>query len=315
VEEVRLKNERVYFRHAALNDGKEMSLPLGQLAVYWRENLSGASGTEIERRRLAAATRVRDALLLQNGDTIEGSLNSIDATNAEIEVNRKPVRVELSRIGAVALNTELADRSRPRGAYARVALSGPGGAAGTRLTLVKATSDGTTLTGTAAAGTTLNVPLVHVAALDLFQGRAVYLSDLKPARAEAEPYLNVTWPTIADGNAAGQELRLSSGVFDKGLGMHARSTVTYRLDGSYRRFEAVVGLDPRCGRDGGARIGLRADGKRIDLGGDGLLRGSAAPLTVSVDLTGIKVLTLEADFGPRGDVRADVNWVDARLVK
>ena len=245
-EDVRLTGERVRFRHPDLNDGKEVTVPLARLAVYWR-GLSDGARAETLRRRLANGTRTRDTVLLENGDAVEGALTGIDGRGVEVEVDKKRVTIELNRVAAVALSSELADKNRPRGVYARLALTD----GGTRVSLTRATcTDGATLTGTTTFGATVSVPLGRVAALDLFQGRAVYLSDLKPAAYQSEPYLDVRWPLVADGAGSGRELRLSDGVYDKGLGLHPRSRVTYRLDGGYRRFEAVVGFDPRAGRDG-----------------------------------------------------------------
>ena len=313
-EDVRLTGERVHFRHPDLNDGKETTLPLSLLALYWREMPGGAG--EALRRRLIRDSRARDVVLLQNGDRVEGSLHGIDGRGVEVEVEKKRVTIELNRVAAVALSSEVADRNRPRGVFARLALIAKNQSDGTRLSLTKATcADGATLNGTTVFGATLNVPLERVAALDLFQGRAVYLSDLKPAATESEPFLDVRWPLVVDGSATGRELRLSDGVYDKGLGMHPRSRVTYRLDGAYQRFEAVVGLDPGSGRDGSTRVRVLADGKPLDLGLKGELRALDAPLTIAANVAGVKELTLEVDFGRRGDVQAHVNWADARLVK
>jgi hypothetical protein len=44
-----------------------------------------------------------------------------------------------------------------------------------------------------------------------------------------------------------------------------------------------------------------------------LASGPAIPVRVNVDSA--KELTLAVDFGPAGDVRADVNWGGARLVE
>jgi hypothetical protein len=315
VEDVHVSGERVRFRHPDLNDGKETSMPLSLLAVYWREAPSGASA-EAARRRLISASRKRDVVLLHNGDTVEGSLNGIDERGVELAVEKKPVTIEMNRVAAVALSSELADRNRPRGVFARMTLTGGGRADGTRLSLTRATCpDGTLLTGVTVFGATVHVPLERVAALDLFGSRAVYLSDLKPAKYESEPFLDVRWPLAADTAASGRELRLADGVYDKGLGTHPRCRVTYRLDGSYERFEAVVGLDPRSGREGGARVRVLADGKALDIGADRELPARDAPLTIFADVSGVKELTLVVDFGRRGDVQADVNWVDARLIK
>ena len=219
-------------------------------------------------------------------------------------------------MAAVALNSELADRGAAPGIRARLVLLGAGRPDGTRLSLTKATcTDGATLTGTTSFGVAVSVPLERVAGLDLFGGKAVYLSDLTPARQEMDPFLDVRWPLVPDGSATGQALRLADGVHDKGLGTHPRSRITYRLDGAYRRFEALVGLDPGSGRDGGARVQVLADGKPLDLGLPRELTARAAPLAIAAAVTGVKELTLVVDFGSRGDVQADVNWADARLVK
>ncbi len=314
VEDVRLIGERFRFRHSDLNDGKELSLPLAHVAVWWRETPSGPAVEAL--RRLVNGARMRDAILLLNGDVVEGTLDGIDNRGIEVEVDKKRVTVELNRVAAVVLSSELADRNRPRGVYARLALFTPGRADGTRLSLTKAScTDGDTLTCTTTFGATVSVPLRRVAALDVFQGKAVYLSDLKPAKYESESFLDVRWPLVADGSASGRELRLGDGVYDKGLGMHPRSRVTYRLDGGYQRFEAVVGLDPHAGRDGSARVRVLADDKPLDIGPDRELTARDAPLTIATNVTGVKELTLIVDFGRRGDVQAHVNWVDARLVK
>ena len=314
-EDVRITGERVRFRHPDLNEGKEIGLPLSLLAVYWRET-PGGTDAEAVRRRLVNGSRSHDVVLMQNGDTIEGALNGIDERGVEIEVGKKRITVELSRVAAVALSSELADRKRPTGIYARIVLTSPDRSDGTRLALTKATcTDGTTLTGTTVFGASLSVPLERVAALDIFQGKTIYLSDLKPTKEESEPFLDVSWPLVADGSASGHDLRLTDGVYDKGLGTHPRARITYRLDAGFKRFEAVVGLDPRAGRAGGAHVRVLADGKPLDLGPDRELTARATPLTISADVSGVKELTLLVDFGRRGDVQAHVNWADARLIK
>ena len=55
----------------------------------------------------------------------------------------------------------------------------------------------------------------------------VYLSDLKPTAYDFTPYLRVRWPLVLDGSVDGRDLHLAGGVFDKGLGMHTASRVTY----------------------------------------------------------------------------------------
>src|SRR5262249_47929596 len=121
--------------------------------------------------------------------------------------------------------------------------------------------DGQTLTGKTLFGAAVSIPAKDLVALYVFQGRAVYLSDLKPRRYEHTPYLDVAWPYVADGSVAGRMLRVGGSVYDKGLGLHSASRLTYDLAGGYRRFEALVGLDDRSGRGGSARVQVLLDGK------------------------------------------------------
>ena len=59
---------------------------------------------------------------------------------------------------------------------------------------------------------------------------------------------------------------------------------------------------------------MRLDGKQHDLPAlRSLAAGVAVPLRI--DVTGAKELAMAIDFGPAGDVQADVNWGDARLVE
>jgi hypothetical protein len=195
-------------------------------------------------------------------------------------------------------------------------LAGEGAGHGTRLSLsAAACEDGATLTGTTAFGAQLRVPLARVAALDVFQGAAVYLSDLKPAKYEYSPFTDGAWPFAADANVAGHDLRLAGSVYDKGLGLHNQGGLTYKLDGRYKRFEALVGLDERDGDGGSASVKVLADGKPLDVGARRALTSKAGPLAVSAPVAGVKELTLLVEFRANGDVRGVVNWVDARLVR
>src|SRR5262249_10728648 len=132
---------------------------------------------------------------------------------------------------------------------------------GCRLSLASASSDGKTLTGTTPFGSEVHIPLEQVIALYVLQGRAVYLSDLKPAKVEQLPYLAVSLPPVRDGHVKGPDLRLAGSVYHKGLGMHSTCRMTYDLGGAYQRFEALVGLDDLTGREGSAGIEVLVDGK------------------------------------------------------
>ena len=241
---------------------------------------------------------------------IEGILTALDRKAAlRIEVDKKEVEVDFPKVAAIALNTELSRRPRPEGIFLHLVLANGG-----RLSLAQArTTTPQTLSGRTQFGADIQVPLDQVMALDWRQGRAVYLSDLKPRAYEFEPYLGERWPFVPDGSVAGADLVLGGSTYDKGLGMHSQSRLTYDLGGAYRRFEALVGLDDSA-PDGRVRIQVLVDGKSRDLG-DQELTGRDGPRPVRVDLTGARELTLVVQFARRGNVQGHVDWADARLVK
>jgi hypothetical protein len=170
-----------------------------------------------------------------------------------------------------------------------------------------------------AFGTRFAVPLAGVVALDWLGGRAVYLSDLKPAGVdEPPPYLgvdSVRWPPVADGSVDERDLRVGGSTYAKGVGMHGPGRIRYSLGGAYRRFEAVVGLDDRTGRRGSVRLRVLGDGKPLDTGFSGELTAKTGPVRLRADVTGVKVLALEVEIGRGGNVQDHVDWADARVIK
>jgi hypothetical protein len=160
----------------------------------------------------------------------------------------------------------------------------------------------------------LEIPLADVAALDLRQGTAVYLSDLEPRDYKHKPYLGVSWPYAKDAGVSGRPIVLAGSTYDKGLGTHSECLLTYDLGGKYRRFEAWVGLDGQVGRRGRAFVRVLVDGEERGQGG----RERTAqdpPLSLRVDVRGARELTLVVGFARFGDVQAHVDWADARLIK
>jgi hypothetical protein len=311
-----LNGDRVSAHLAAvLGTGPRTALPLPAVAVVWLTAPDGVDDPALLRRRLLTGRRARDTVLLRNGDVLEGVLTGLDDRTVRMDVSRKRVTTGRDKVAAVALSTDLANRLRPKGPYARLVL-----ADGTRVSVTRpASADGTTLTGTTLFGAAVRIPLVRVVALDVFQGPAVFLSDLKPRSFEEDRFLDLSWPLVNDGSVDGRDLRLGGGTYARGLGMHSAARVTYDLGGAYRRFEALVGIDDeagddQAGRQGSARIRVLADGKPV-AGTEREVNARTGPVAVRADVTVVRKLTLVVDFGDRGNVQDRVDWADARLVK
>src|SRR5207249_4931649 len=114
---------------------------------------------------------------------------------------------------------------------------------------------------------------------------------------------------------SGRPLRLGGETFDKGLGMHAPSSVTYALDGKYRWFEATVGVDARAGKIGRARVSVLLDGKEQPACAQKEVRAARPVHPLRIDLGQARTLTLRVDVGEFSDAQAHVDWANARLIR
>src|SRR5262249_30663219 len=153
-------------------------------------------------------------LYLRNGDQVSGTLTALDDKEIRFDSpGKKDGKFERGKIAIIALSTDLARMARPRGPYFRLVLAN-----GSRLALASARTDATTLLGKTLFGAPIQAALDQVSALEMRQGRAVYLSDLKARHYEHTPYLGSRWPYVLDGSVAGYDLRLAGSTYDKGIG-------------------------------------------------------------------------------------------------
>jgi hypothetical protein len=303
---------------AGLKDGEFWSVPLSNVAAIWFTEPPVGTPVDHTRYPWVEGTRNRDLFRFRNGDIARGTLVGLGPEAARPALQFRPESgatrtVAGKELAAIALNPALVKPRKPKGPFARVIL-----ADGSRISLTSPTLAGGLLTGEALFGQKVVLPLDAVVSIDVLQGKAVYLSDLKPKKAEQAGFLDVVWPWTADRSVHGTPLKLAGGggdsTFDKGLGTHPRTVLTYDLGGKYRRFEALVGLDPDSGARGRVAVRVRVDGKNQPVPRLGALT-AGNPVAVRVDVTGAKELVLEVDFGLSGSVEANVNWGDARLIE
>jgi hypothetical protein len=292
-------------------------IALDAVAAVWFAAPPADTPPDPARYPWLAGTPPRDVLLFRNGDTVRGALTGFSSDGAHFTPDGGTARtVPLKDLAAIGFNPRLARPRRPKDPYAHLVLTD-----GTRLNVTEPALRERTLVAKAVCGPAIEIPLNRLAALDVLQGKAVYLSDLKPKKAETTGFLGEGWPWAADRTVRGQPLRLlapareaSEFTLDKGLGTHPKTVLTYDLAGKYARFEALVGLDAATGKRGRADVRVLLDGKEATLPAlKNLAAGPAVP--IRVDVRDVKELTLVVDFGPTGDVQADVNWGDARLVE
>jgi hypothetical protein len=162
-------------------------------------------------------------------------------------------------------------------------------------------------------GRELQVPWDQVRALESPDEHMVYLSALQPAAAKYEAAVGPVRPLAADQSAALAPLCLAGTVYERGLGMRARTEVGYRLDGKWKRFRALAGLDSEAARASrGAVFKVIGDGKALF---EKQVAPGDPPAAVDLDIGGVKDLVLVLEPGPGFEVGDYGDWADARLLR
>ncbi len=105
----------------------------------------------------------------------------------------------------------------------------------------------------------------------------------------------------------GNPLRLGAATFERGIGTHAESTWSLRLDGKAVRFSSIVGVDAEAPQ-GTVRFLVQANGKTV--ADSGVMTAKDAPKTLSVPLAGVKSLRLVVEDGGDGINYDHADWAE-----
>ena len=270
----------------------------------------------------------QDAVLIRAGGKVEGIVNKISSAGIEINAGKALgtltftiPQVELVVLGSAGGPPPPA----PAGTIVRVRCADGSLVSGAirELATGRIVIDGNPL----GAGSGVTVQLKDAIELFVLNGAFVYLSDLTPTKVdekfpdgyERDP---VKWGWKRDREVlTGARLRLGGRVFDKGLGVHAYSSLTFSLGGAYKKFRSSVGIDEGVryyGPPGTGKVVFRVlvDGKPAKELPDGILKKKGEPASeIEIDVQGAKDLTVVADYGGFMHVLARADWADAHSVK
>ncbi len=191
-----------------------------------------------------------------------------------------------------------------------------------------------TLEVTASSGVNVAVPLGNLKKLDFSVGNTIYLSDVQPDLVEWASYfgapatgalLSKLYQPRMDKGFDAESLRLfdESGFdgdphkkvkeFSKGIALHSRTLLAYRLPPKFKRFVAKAGIDNSVREQGHVRLIIRGDGKTLL---DEAVSGKDPhPLDIDLDIAEVRRLTILVDFGEQLDMSDYLNLCDARITK
>lgn len=141
-------------------------------------------------------------------------------------------------------------------------------------------------------------------------GDWVWLTDLQWQKASSG------WSVTGDGlprkdtDIEGRPLSLGAWGYERGIGTHAHSEITYALDGAYTRFWAQVG-----GAESGGTVVFRVLGDGKLLYDSGVMKGLRGSKRIDVSIEGVRELCLEVTDAGDGIIADEANWAEAKLLR
>jgi len=248
----------------------------------------------------------QDAILLTNGDVLQGFLKSIDAIGAAIEGDLGENLVPHRLIVTIRLASAVfAGLDSP---HARIALRG-----GCRLTVTELDWIGDVVEAAHVGGQRLRFDAAQVVEIEFVGGRWEWLSTHQPISFEHTPMLSVGWEYSIDRNVLGGPIEIDGRRFDHGLGVHSRSRLVYELQGDYEEFVTLFGIDDNSGPKADVSVSVLVDGQRR-LAEKHVRRGKLyGPIRINVARA--NRIELVVDFGENGNIQDRFNWVEPALIR
>lgn len=163
------------------------------------------------------------------------------------------------------------------------------------------------------AGWQATIPRNLVTTVELRPPRLTFLSDLEPMRVEESTVVAPPGPWRRDRSVGGRRLTLGGATFEKGIGVRAASSLTFKLDGRHELFLATVGIDAETQGAGDCEMEVLADEGRSLW--KQRVQGGQSPHAVRLDVRNVRSLTLRVLPGEDLDLSDHADWADARLVR
>jgi hypothetical protein len=293
-----------------LTEGETIEAPIKSVA-----NVRFQAETS-EWSRILAAKADGDILVVRNGESVDyhqGVLRDIAADAVKFELDGDVLPIKHAKIyGFIYRHAAGAEKTPPLG-Y----LFDHGGS---RWAVAKF-SLGDKLQWTTPSGVKFERPLAEIKGFDFSLGKVQYLSDLKPesvvwtpffGQGQVSPTLERFYAPRMDRNFDSNPLAIKKTVYSKGLAMHSRTEIVYRLPAACARFKAVAGIDDSVAPKGNVRLTIRGDDKPLF---DAAINGTEPQRNLDLDIAGVRRLTILADYGDTFGAGDHLILGNARILK
>ena len=262
--------------------------------------------------RVTANSLKSDLLILQNGDSVTGQWQGLKGQKILFKTAAGTSQFDTIGVQAFSGNPELIVQlpvnKRPTSSVLCRLTDG----STFHLKSVRL-QDQDKFVGTLQSGVDVQVLNTAISGLWFSGDRVTWLSDLSPESYRFTPYLSQEWPFRTDRSVNGGPLRLRGVSYPRGMGVHSRSELVYRLRTPARRFQATIGVDDDAAGKGSVTFEVLVDGKSAYK--SPLLTGTSAAVAIPpLNIEGAKTLTLIVYFATQGDIQDHANWCNALLL-
>jgi len=262
--------------------------------------------------RIRRIPRQADAILLANGDVLEGTITKFGPEEWEIDRDGKSQSIAPKLLRGVALDKNLLEYKPTQEFHAQVTLADGSVIKAKELIAKEGNLEIHTLIGPVIKLPWSVAGSPALARIDYRNGRVVYLSDMDPIDTVIKPFLDDRAPPKNDGNAAGGTLRVAGKVYGKGVGVRSYTRLDYDA-APFERFLATVGIDDAASDEASLEFRVLLDDKVAFDSKE--MTTATEPKLVDLPLGGAKKLSLEVDYARRGDIDDLADWCDARLIR
>jgi hypothetical protein len=296
-----------------LSGGKVLEIPTQN--IHWVRLQAQSEPLAAEWSKIVESQVDGDLLVARKGDSIDfhkGVLRDVSDAAVSFDLDGELLAVKRPKVyGLVYFHRKAADLPE---AVCRI--TDATGAVWAARSVALAAD---VLTWTTPTGLAVTRPLAEVTRIDFSQGKIVYLADLKPESSSWTPYFATgkQMPARNEFFAPRTDKSLSSGPMElngkpqlRGLALHSRTHLVYRLPGRFQRFKALVGIDDRVRPNGHVRLVIQGD-DRVLL--ETTVAGTEAAKPVDLDLTGVRRLSILVDFGENLDVADHLDLAEEGL--
>ena len=119
-------------------------------------------------------------------------------------------------------------------------------------------------------------------------------------------------PIKVNTNVQGTALTLGGNTYSQGIGVAADTTMVINTNGAYSTFTATIGVDSLVGVGGTVWFQVLGDGKNLYFVQS--ITATSAPISLSINITGVKSLSLVTDWsGSANSSKDDADWALAQL--